>query len=85
MSRDPTPNRPADLPEASWQELVDVTDEVCDLLDGVHPLIALAAIGNVACSIWQSYGETIPHGVMRDWLKQIFNQTVTMHRPHTKH
>ena len=85
MSRATRPDNPTAMPEESWQELVEVTDEVCDLLDGVNPLIALAAIGNVACSIWHTYGQDIPHSVMRDWLKQVFNQTVTMHRDHTKH
>ena len=81
--RNPIPDQMSD---ADWQELTQATDGIIDVLNDVQPLIAFAALGNVACSIWECYGDQIPHHVMLDWLNQVYLQTKKMGRsPRTKH
>lgn len=73
------------LSEDDWQELVDTTDALIDQLNDTRPTIALAALGNVVCSVWECHGDQLPHSVMLDWLNQVYLQTKRMHKPHTKH
>lgn len=81
----PTPNPSSYLSDDDWNELVDRTDALIDQLDDARPTIALAALGNVVCSIWECHGDQMPHSILLDWLNQVYLQTKQMHQPKTKH
>jgi hypothetical protein len=79
--------KPAEMAETDWQELIDASDRICDALEDVPVGIALAAIGNVVCGMWQAHGDDLPYSVMADWLRQVFIHTKAMRPPTaaTKH
>lgn len=73
------------LSQEHWHQLCDASDEICDVLDGLEPTLALAALGNVACSVWETYGDEFPDSVMLDWLRCIHRMTSQMHKPRPTH
>lgn len=80
----PKPDTIPSLTQEQWDALVDLTDRICDTLEGEGPMTAMAALGNAVCSIWSCYGDVLPRYVMDEWLDQIRRQADAMHSD-TKH
>lgn len=67
-----------DREEADRAELERVTDALCEELEGVNGVIAMAAVGNVITSLYRTYREDHPEMVrlMREWTAAVLAATI---------